>query len=134
MGPHEAIRLSELASRGAEEMSVRHASLAGKIARAPRSPLPFPSAVKVTDDPVIDAVTAVARKVLSSVQCTLACPLASVSVVVASVDPFPLAVLQDTCTPAAGAPCATDTVTTSGAASLADNVPCCASPLVFAMT
>src|SRR6478672_2014834 len=114
-------------------MSVRQASPAGKIGRAPRSPLPLPSAVKVTDDPAIDAVTEVARNVLSSVQRTLACPLASVVVIAASVDPFPLATVHDTGIPLAGAPCASDTVTTSGAASVADSVPCCASPLALAM-
>ena len=124
VAPHDAIRLSEFASRGAAEMSVRHGSVAGKIARPPRSPLPLPRAVKVTDDPVIEAVTVVAMNVLSSVHRTLACPFASVLLVLALRRPLPGAALHATAAPFTGAPAAFVTVTTSGPASCDDIVPC----------
>jgi hypothetical protein len=126
--------LSDLVSRGDAEMSVRHAFDAGKIALPPRSPLPLPSAVKVTEDPAIAAVTDVARKVPSSVQRTLARPLASVLLDAALNTPFPCAALHITVAPLTGAPADVRTVTTSGKASIDDNVPCCPSPLVFAIT
>jgi len=133
VGPHEAIKLSEFASRGAPEMSVRHGLFAGKIARPPRSPLPLPSALKVTEDPAIEAVALIARYVASAVHRTLAWPLASVVVVVALSAPLPLATLHVTVAPLTGARDALLTVTTSGDASVDDSVPCCASPLVFAI-
>ncbi len=113
-------------------MSVRHGSFAGNTARPPRSPLPSPRAVKVTEAPVIEAVTAVARKLPSSVHRTLACPFASVVLVVELREPFPAAAAHVTVVPLTGAPVELLTVTTSGAASCDDKVPCCASPLVFA--
>src|SRR2546430_8754030 len=132
--PHDAMRLSDRASRGEPEMSVRHAFDAGKIGLPPRSPLPFPSAVKVTEAPAIEAVTEVARKVPSRVHLAEACPLASVVLNAALSAPLPGAADHVTTTPLTGAPAALVTVTTSGAASVDDKVPCCASPLVLAIT
>ena len=115
-------------------MSVRHASVAGKIALPPRSPLPLPSAVKVTEDPVIEAVTEVSMNVPLSVQRALAWPLPSVLLALALTVPLPGAVVHVTVAPLTGAPAELVTVTTSGAASTDDIVPCCASPLLFAIT
>ena len=112
---------------------MRHGLFAGKIARPPRSPLPLPTALKVTDDPAIEAVALIARYVASSVHRTLACPLASLVTEVALSAPLPLVALHVTVAPLTGAPDALLTVTTSGDASVDDSVPCCASPLVLAI-
>jgi hypothetical protein len=94
----------------------------------------LPSAVKATEEPVIEAVTEFAMNVASSVHRTLACPFASVALVLALSVPLPGAAFHVTVTPLTGAPAELVTVTSSGAASIDDIVACCASPLVFAIT
>jgi uncharacterized membrane protein YgcG len=89
--------------------------------------------VNVTVAPAIAALTLVARYVPSIVHRTLACPLASVVVDVALSVPLPLAALHVTVAPLTATPALVLTVTTSGDASVAASVPCCASPLAFAI-
>jgi hypothetical protein len=118
------MRFAEFPSSGALETSARQGLSAGKNGRPPRSPLPFPSALKVTDAFGIAAVTDVPRYVASSVHRALACPLASLTLVPALSAPLPGAADHATVTPDVGAPFASTTSTTSGAASAAPIVAC----------